>query len=145
MKAAIENVESPTNEMIKPQDETLLKSLISKNTTCKSVDQCLSSLDSSLKLLCQDIRNLSIAFKNLKSQSRIVYLVQSPEVHEITNYPKQPRAEVEVLWFTFKSADNQKSDLHLPKSTFNEGRNSLLRLALGLEYNQGYSLFVFHR
>ena len=69
------------------------------------------------------------------------YQFLGPKKDRLTNYPETKAQErlKDVLWVCF--LDSKDCDVYYPNSTFNEGRNSLLRLALGIEFDQGSPVF----
>ena len=101
--------------------------------------ELLPKLDASLLLTwLHDLDSLGYKFPPLLKHKPYVYLIQGASRHDVPNL--EATAKSDLFFLTFYQ---ENGDIFLPKSTFNEGRNALLRHALAMEQAPGYEYFIF--
>ena len=91
-----------------------------------------------LDIWLHDLQSLGYTFPPLLQRKPYVYLIQGASRHQIPNL--EETANSDLFFLTFHQ---QNGDIFLPNSTFNEGRNALLRHALAMEQESGYKYFIF--
>ena len=81
---------------------------------------------------------------NVRPYRQFAYLTQGAALTSKSN-PRLNSAVINSSFDTFylSFSNNGSGDLFFPKSTFQQGRNALLRLALSMEVFPGYDYFVF--
>ena len=134
-------------------DLELLKDLQQTNLTdCFSVVSCLTYIYSTHNKA--DLEHLGAWFSDLdkigyeaprpRPHRKFAYLTQGAALSPTSN-PRLNTALNSSSFDTFylSFANNGSGDLFFPKSTFQQGRNALLRLALAMEVSPGYEYFVF--
>ena len=85
-----------------------------------------------------DLHSVGYRFPPLLKHKPYVYLVQGASRHDIPKLEETINSDIFFLTFYQKTGN-----IFLPKSTFNEGRNALLRHALAMEQTPGYEYFIF--
>ena len=125
-------------------------------STCATIQDCMvqiythHSTTTSLKALNAwflDLASLGFIFPPLRPHKRFVYLTQGakyskasvPRLQTSTNLANH--SDFDLLYLSFSPPGS--GDLYFPNSTFQQGRNALLRLALALEVSPGYNYFIF--
>ena len=102
-------------------------------------DELLTRLDISLLgTWLDDLHSLGYRFPPLLKHKPYVYLIQGTSRNAIPNLEETINSDIFFLTFYQKTGN-----IFLPKSTFNEGRNALLRHALAMEQTPGYEYFIF--
>jgi len=137
-------------------DVRLLQALRQTNfsTTCTTVAGCLKLIysqhhktgQSHLEAWLFDLKQIGYQTPQLRPHKQFAYLTQGAKLTSTSN----PRLNVvsnissssfDTFYLSFSG--NGSGDLFFPKSTFQQGRNALLRLALAMEVTPGYEYFVF--
>ena len=134
-------------------DLELMKDLQQTNLTdCFSVVSCLTHIYSTHNKA--DLEHLGAWFSDLdkigyeaprpRPHRKFAYLTQGAALSPTSN-PRLNTALKSSSFDTFylSFTNNGSGDLFFPKSTFQQGRNALLRLALAMEVSPGYEYFVF--
>ena len=122
-------------------------------TTCTTVASCLKLIysqhhktgQSHLEAWLFDLGQIGYQPPQLRAHRQFAYLTQGAKLTPTSN----PRLNVvsnisssfDTFYLSFSGAGS--GDLFFPKSTFQQGRNALLRLALAMEVTPGYAYFVF--
>ena len=134
-------------------DVQLLQVLHQTNlTTCATVVTCLTLIYSQhheaslpqLEAWLVDLGRVGYQAPQLRSHRQFAYLTQGAALSSTSN-PRRIRSSSSSSFDTFylSFSNNGSGDLFFPNSTFQQGRNALLRLALAMEVFPGYSYFVF--
>ena len=137
-------------------DVRLLQALRQTNLTdCSTVVICLTLIYSQhhkdsvpqLEAWLFDLDRIGYQAQNLRPHRQFAYLTQgaalsstsNPRLRNVSNNISSSSFDTFYLSFS----NNGSGDLFFPKSTFQQGRNALLRLALSMEVSPGYAYFVF--
>ena len=89
-------------------------------------------------------------FPKLRSHRKFAYLTQGghlkpssiPRLNNIaTEQGHHAEPDFDIFFLSFSGKGS--GDLFFPKSTFQQGRNALLRIALAHEVSPGYEYFIF--
>ena len=108
---------------------------------------------SSLHLLeawLSDLANIGYKYPELRPRRKFAYLTQGgylkPSSHPRLNNidptdQESHQANFDTFFLSFSG--NGSGDLFFPKSTWQQGRNALLRLALAHEVSPGYDFLIF--
>ena len=135
-------------------DVQLLEALQQTNlTACANVVDCLTLIYSQhhevdlphLVAWLSDLGKLGYEAPHLRPHRKFVYLSQGAAL-TTTSHPRRngvvsnSSSSYDTFYVSFS---NGSGDLFFPNSTFQQGRNALLRLALSMEVSPGYSYFVF--
>ena len=106
-----------------------------------SLSDCGLLTVTDVSLLSTWLKDLDCAgyqFPPLLSHKKYAYLVQGTSRTPVHNLDKNDNVDIFFLSFVKKTGD-----IFLPNSTFNQGRNALLRHALAMEQSPGYEYFIF--
>ena len=122
-------------------------------TACTTVTACMMSIYSEhhkidqphLEAWLHDLDKIGYQAPQLRSHRQFAYLTQGGELTPTSN-PRlnavsNSSSSFDTFYLSFSGAGS--GDLFFPKSTFQQGRNALLRLALAMEVSPGYAYFVF--
>ena len=135
-------------------DVQLLEALQQTNlTACANVVNCLALIYSQhhevdlphLEAWLSDLGKIGYKAPQLRPHRKFVYLSQGAAL-TTTSHPRlngvvsNSSSSYDTFYVSFS---NGSGDLFFPNSTFQQGRNALLRLALSMEVPPGYSYFVF--
>jgi hypothetical protein len=123
-------------------------------SSCPTVPACLLQLFSlhlpaalpTLRAWLADLSSLGYSFPALRQHRTFAYLTQGgaltpqghPRLHSMVD---TNRSDFDVFFLSFSQPGS--GDLFFPNSTWQQGRNALLRLALAKEVLPGYKYFVF--
>ena len=133
----------------------LMQSLLDTDlTSCSSLPDCLVTLYSlhlpqslaRARAWLADLSSLGYAFPRLREHREFVYLTQgarltNSSVPRLKAPSTSNQTDFHTLYLSFTSPPS--GDLYFPNSSWQQGRNALLRLALALEVSPGYSYFIF--
>ena len=136
-------------------DTVLLRALRETNlTSCSTLAKCLTLVyaahhPASLPFLNAWLIDLAkIGYHNPEPRrhKQFAYLTEggrltptsNPRLNSITNGSD---ATFDIFYLSFGSTGS--GDLFFPNSTYQQGRNALLRLALAMEVSPGYAYFIF--
>jgi len=135
-----------------PHHLPLLTALRTTNlSSCTSNPSCLlhlysSHLPSALTMVeawLEDLAALNYTFPILRPHRRFAHLTQGAAL-TTTSLPRLrgggDLADVDTFYLSFKDPSGH---LHFPNSSWQQGRNALLRLALTREVSPGYEYFIF--
>ena len=146
-----------------PKDEidtSLLHSLRETDlAACKTLPKCLHLIYSRnqksslhhLQAWLFDLANIGYEFPKLRPHRKFAYLTQGghlkpssiPRLNNIATEQGSHHAEPDFDIFFLSFSGKGSGDLFFPKSTFQQGRNALLRIALAHEVSPGYEYFIF--
>ena len=135
-------------------DMVLLRTLRETNLTrCTTLAACLYLLYSiyhpaSLPFLnawLEDLAKIGYHNPELRRHRHFAYLTQGGALTSTSN-PRlnsttKSSTTFDIFYLSFGSAGS--GDLFFPNSTYQQGRNALLRLALAMEVSPGYDYFIF--
>ena len=137
------------------KEEFPLKALLDQELVCGDVEGCLSQLYShysppDLPLLAAwftDLATLGLTLPSVPPHRTFAYLTQGSRLSPSavprtrgTRGARGPGGDYDTFYLSFRQPSG---DLFFPNSTFQQGRNALLRLALAREQPPGYSYFIF--
>ena len=134
-------------------DIQLLQALRQTNlTACATLVNCLTLIYSQhhreslqqLEAWLFDLNKIGYEAPQLRPYRQFAYLTQGAALSSKSK-PRLNSAVINSSFDTFylSFSNNGSGDLFFPKSTFQQGRNALLRLALSMEVFPGYDYFVF--
>ena len=155
---------SSNREMIRESkdeiDISLLQALRETDlTACRTLHKCLHLIYSQnqrsslhhLEAWLFDLANIGYEFPTLRPHRKFAYLTQGghlkPSSTPRLNYidpdqgNRQDGPDFDTFFLSFSGKGS--GDLFFPKSTFQQGRNALLRIALAHEVSPGYEYFIF--
>ena len=136
-------------------DVQLLQALQKTNlTSCATVASCLTQIYSQhhkadlpqLKAWLLDLGKVGHQPPKVRHHSQFAYLTQGAALTSTSNprlnsAVKNSNSSFDTFYLSF--SNNGSGDLYFPNSTFQQGRNALLRLALAMEIPPGFAYFVF--
>ena len=121
-------------------------------TSCATVVTCLTLIYSQhqaaslpqLEAWLVDLGRIGYQAPQLRSHRQFAYLTQGAQLSSTSN-PRIQSSNSSSSFDTFylSFSNDGSGDLFFPNSTFQQGRNALLRLALSMEVFPGYAYFVF--
>ena len=140
----------------------MVDSLLDTQLDCEDVPSCMTQLYSqleedaafpcitrtSLRLVeawIQDLGTVNYTLPRLRSRKRFAYLTQGGKL-SASSVPRLVGAgpgqggHYDTFYLSFHTASG---DIFFPNSTFQQGRNALLRLALARQLEPGYDYFIF--
>ena len=141
-------------------DISLLHALLKTDlTACKTLPKCLHLIYSQnqmsslhhLQAWLFDLATFGYQFPKLRPHRKFAYLTQgghlkpssNPRLNYIDANQRSHNAEPNFDTFFLSFSGKGSGDLFFPKSTFQQGRNALLRIALAHEVSPGYEYFIF--
>ena len=122
-------------------------------SACTTVTACMKLIYSRhhkidqpyLEAWLHDLGTIGYQAPQLRSHRQFAYLTQgaalTPTSNPRLNAVSNSSSSFDTFYLSFSGAGS--GDLFFPKSTFQQGRNALLRLALAMEVTPGYDYFVF--
>jgi hypothetical protein len=120
-------------------------------TACATVITCLNLIYSQhykaslpqLEAWLFDLDRLGYQAPKLRPHRRFAYLTQGAALTPTSNPRLKSKSSSSFDTFYLSFWGDGSGDLFFPKSTFQQGRNALVRLALAMEVTPGYDYFVF--
>ena len=144
------------------EQEMPIDSLLDTQLDCEDVPSCLTQLYTQLEkdaafpcitrtdlmlveAWIQDLGTVNYTFPRLRSRKRFAYLTQGGKL-SASSVPRLLGAgpgqggHYDTFYLSFHTPSG---DIFFPNSTFQQGRNALLRLALARQVEPGYDYFIF--
>ena len=155
-------VHTRETEESEKEKEMPIDSLLDTQLDCEDVPSCMTQLYSQLekdaafpcitktdlqlvKAWIQDLGTVNYSLPRLRSRKRFAYLTQGGKlsastVPRLVGSGPGKGGHYDTFYLSFRTASG---DIFFPNSTFQQGRNALLRLALARQVEPGYDYFIF--